>query len=92
MDTNRRFLRSTGALVRRYDCESKSQFEASQDNTTGICDAWMADSLLKEGGSNLQLPGALLVFLDDLFLNHLQRERDLHRSAQECDGDKDDDS
>ena len=74
---DRRFL-SAGALVQRYDCESENEInskEAMTMNTNVICDAWMADSLLKEGGPNLQLQGALLV-LDDLFLDHLQRERE----------------
>lgn len=76
---DRRFL-SAGALVQRYDCECEYENGTDSDenkrkNTTGIFDAWMADSLLNEGGPNLQLQGALLV-LDDLFLDHLQRERE----------------
>lgn len=78
-ECDRRFL-SAGALVQRprYDDEPENGSGNTSDtnsDTTGICDAWMADSLLKEGGPNLQLMGALLV-LDDLFLHHLQRERE----------------
>jgi hypothetical protein len=75
---DRRFL-SAGALVRRpcYDSESDNDDTA---DATGVCDAWMADSLLTDGGPNLQLKGALLV-LDDLFLHHLQREREHHQSS-----------
>eukprot|EP00537_Pseudo-nitzschia_pungens_P005593 CAMPEP_0172367116 /NCGR_PEP_ID=MMETSP1060-20121228/19300_1 /TAXON_ID=37318 /ORGANISM="Pseudo-nitzschia pungens, Strain cf. cingulata" /LENGTH=441 /DNA_ID=CAMNT_0013091241 /DNA_START=102 /DNA_END=1427 /DNA_ORIENTATION=- len=47
---------------------------APTTTTAFICDAWMADSILSEGGPNLQLQGALQV-LDDLFLFHLQREQ-----------------
>ena len=74
---NRRFL-SAGALVRRpfYD----------NDDSNEICDAWMADSLLNEGGPNLQLMGALLV-LDDLFLDHLQRELENHRAKNQMENE-----
>lgn len=86
-ECDRRFL-SAGALVQRprYDCEPEnSNGSATYSDNTGICDAWMADSLLKEGGPNLQLKGALLV-LDDLFLHHLQREREnYHQSMLEHD-------
>ena len=37
-----------------------------------VCDAWTADSILEEGGPNLQFQGALQV-LDDLLLCHLER-------------------
>ena len=86
-ECDRRFL-SAGALVQRprYDDqpENSNGSHPNSDNT-GICNAWVADSLLKEGGPNLQLMGALLV-LDDLFLHHLQREREnYHRSMLEHD-------
>jgi len=82
----KRFL-SAGALVQRpsyhkdqyHDDDddhnkSPSSVKAATETGTGICDAWMADSILTEGGPNLQLQGALRV-LDDLFLFHLQREQ-----------------
>ncbi len=83
---NQRFL-SAGALVRRPSYEN--------DDANGICDAWIADSLLNEGGPNLQLMGALLV-LDDLFLDHLQRELENHRAKNQMENenpskDQDDD-
>ncbi len=56
-----RFL-CAGALVQR---PSKYQ----------VCDAWTADSLLDEGGPNLQLQGALKL-LDELLLFHLHRHVD----------------
>lgn len=40
-----------------------------------VCDAWTADSILDEGGPNLQLQGAHKV-LDDLVLFHLDRHSD----------------
>jgi hypothetical protein len=40
-----------------------------------VCDAWTADSILTEGGPNLQLQGALKV-LDELLLFQLQRHGD----------------
>ena len=87
---DRRFL-SAGALVQRYDCEYEDESDSNENkrqNTTGICDAWMADSILKEGGPNLQLQGALLV-LDDLFLDHLQRERENYLIVLESENDND---
>ena len=90
---DRRFL-SAGALVQRYNCDSESEIDSKEmmtKNTNVICDAWMADSLLKEGGPNLQLQGALLV-LDDLFLNHLQRERENYLTKLENEVDAGDNS
>lgn len=40
-----------------------------------VCDAWTADSILTEGGPNLQLQGALKL-LDEFLLFQLQRYRD----------------
>lgn len=56
-----RFL-CAGALVQR---RPESQ----------VCDAWTADSILMEGGPNLQLQGAVKV-LDELLLFQLQRHSD----------------
>ncbi|KAG7349771.1 hypothetical protein IV203_012368 [Nitzschia inconspicua] len=59
---NLRFL-CAGALVQR---------PVDVDNTIPIiCDAWMADAILNEGGPNLQLQGAIQV-LDELFVSHLE--------------------
>ena len=40
-----------------------------------VCDAWTADSMLDDGGPNLQFQGASKV-LDELLFFHLQRSRD----------------
>jgi hypothetical protein len=37
-----------------------------------VCDAWTADTILRKGGPNLQLQGAVKL-LDELFLHHLKR-------------------
>jgi len=60
----KRFL-CAGALVQRP--------AASNDKRSlQLYDVWMADSILEEGGPNLQIQGAVQI-LDDLFLHHLQR-------------------
>lgn len=82
-ETDRRFL-SAGAVVKRPSYDSSAQQQQQ------VCDVWIADSLLKQGGPNLQLRGALLV-LDDLFLDHLQREQQTFRET-ESESDKHDDS
>jgi hypothetical protein len=63
-DDNQRFL-CAGALVQRPTA-------ADDPFSPVICDAWMADAILNEGGPNLQFQGALQV-LDELFLFHLER-------------------
>ena len=49
-----------------------------------VCDAWTADSILDEGGPNLQLQGACRI-LEDLLLFHLRRQH--HEHNDEIDDD-----
>jgi len=67
-----RFL-CAGALVQRPTSSSLSS--SSSHTPHKICNAWTADSILDEGGPNLQYQGAVLVLLD-LFLFHLQSYSD----------------
>jgi hypothetical protein len=68
-EDSKRFL-GAGALVQRADANSM------------LCDAWMADSILNEGGPNLQLRGAIQI-LDELFLFHLERTTHSNKTLEE---------
>jgi len=78
---DKRFL-CAGALVRRplttmVDEESNAgsqQSSLSSTSSSRICDVWIADSILDDGGPNLQIQGAAQV-LDTLFLDFLVREQ-----------------
>ena len=58
----KRFL-SAGALVQR----------PKRDNCLQLYDAWIADSIIDNGGPNLQKLGAVKI-IDNLLLYHLQRQ------------------
>ena len=78
-----RFL-AAGALVRRP--KHTNQDESNDNNISSsathhtVCDAWIADSILNEGGPNLQKLGALQL-VDALFLQHLEQQH--HYSNQQ---------
>jgi hypothetical protein len=63
-DDEPRFL-SAGALVQR---------PLVVEDTRSVCDAWTADTILENGGPNLQLQGASLV-LDELLFFHLEQQQ-----------------
>jgi hypothetical protein len=73
---NKRFL-CAGALIQRpIEPLDLHPSETSSLSSPRICDAWIADSILHDGGPNLQLQGTLQV-LDVLLLDFLEREYDL---------------
>ena len=67
--TENRFL-SAGALVRRPPPATNSNLSQLQ-----LYGAWIGDSMLDDGGPNLQKIGALKI-VDALFLDHLKRHQE----------------
>lgn len=76
-----RFL-AAGALVQRPTTTSNNSF---------ICDAWIADSILEEGGPNLQIQGACQL-IDQLLCDHLMRNENSIMALQSLVVQVDDDS